>query len=421
MSNALRITILTLGSRGDVQPYLALGIGLHNAGYHVTLAAPLTFAPLAHQYGLDFAPVRFNPQEFVALPEIQQTKGNIFRLILVARRIIGPLFTHVFDDFWAASQGADALLMSPAAHGAYDCADKLGAPLLVGWLQPVLPTRAFPCCGFPFRLSQMGAYNRLTYLLFEQILWQTTRPWLTAWRKRVLGLPPLPLAGPYVQMRIKHVPALLGYSPLVVPKPPDWPHWCHVTGYWFLEPPASWQPSDALERFLAAGPPPIAIGFGSMSHEQPAALTTAILSALRRTNQRAVLLSGWAGLAQQHLPDSVFRVEDIPHRWLFPRMRAIVHHGGAGTTGASLRAGVPSIVVPFGFDQFNWADRVDALGVGPRALPIRRLTAEQLADRIDQAVNDSAMRGKAARLGAQLQQEDGVGQAVTHIREYLQR
>ncbi len=420
MTNSLRITILALGSRGDVQPYIALGAGLQRAGYHITLAAPLTFAPFAQRYGLVFAPVRFNPQQFVALPEIQQAKGNILRLILTARRVVGPLFRQVFDDFWAASQHADALICSPAAHGAYDCADKLGVPLLIGWLQPALLTSAFPCYGFPLRLRLGGSYNRLTYLIFEQILWQTMRPLLTSWRRRVLGLAPLPLTGPYVQMRARRIPALLGVSPQVVLRPGDWPAHYHMTGYWFLPPPTGWQPPADLERFLATGPPPIAIEFGSMSHEQPAALTSTILTALRRTGQRAVLLSGWAGLTPADLPASIFSIDEVPHSWLFPQVSAVVHHGGAGTTGASLRAGVPSILVPFGFDQFNWADQVEALGLGPRAAPIHRLTTDTLVACIDQAVNDSAMRARTAAFGAQLGVEDGVGQAVAIIRQHLQ-
>ena len=186
-----------------------------------------------------------------------------------------------------------------------------------------------------------------------------------------------------------------------------------MTGYWFADSPIGWEPSPGLLAFLDAGPPPVYFGFGSMTSGDPEGTLKAILKALELTRQRAILLSGWGGLGEGYkLPDYAYAVQSVPHGWLFPRMAAVVHHGGAGTTGAGLRAGVPSILVPFVADQPSWARRVAELGVGPRPIPFRQLTAERLADAISQATSDDAMRERARRMGARIRAEDGIGAAI---------
>jgi sterol 3beta-glucosyltransferase len=189
-----------------------------------------------------------------------------------------------------------------------------------------------------------------------------------------------------------------------------------VTGYWFLDPPAGWRPPADLLHFLQAGPPPVSIGFGSMASRDVPATLNLVLQALELSGQRGVLLSGWGGLGKgRALPEFVFRAESLPHSWLFPRMAAVVHHGGAGTTGAALRSGVPSVLTPFAADQPSWARLVYALGAGPAPLPFQRLTAEQLAEAIREAVTNTAMQQCAAEIGKQIQAEDGVGQTMEHF------
>jgi UDP:flavonoid glycosyltransferase YjiC (YdhE family) len=192
----------------------------------------------------------------------------------------------------------------------------------------------------------------------------------------------------------------------------------HTTGYWLLREEA-WQPSPHLTAFLESGSPPVFVGFGSMPMRDPKTTTTTILEALRQSGQRAILSSGWAGLGESDLPDHVMQIGYAPYSWLFSRMAAIVHHGGSGTTGLALRAGVPSIVMPFGADQPYWGRRVFDLGVGPEPVPFKKLTAERLADVIRKAVTDEAMRQHAAELGAALRSEDGLGDAVRAITAYL--
>jgi UDP:flavonoid glycosyltransferase YjiC (YdhE family) len=217
------------------------------------------------------------------------------------------------------------------------------------------------------------------------------------------------------------MPYLYGYSPSVVPRPDDYPAWHHVSGYWFLDRDPSWSPPDTLVRFLEAGPKPISIGFGSMLGQDTEKLIDLAVRALQDSGQRAVLLGGWAVAGDLALPDSIFHIDAVPHDWLFPRMAAVVHHGGSGTTAAGLRAGVPSIVVPFFGDQPYWGRRVHALGVGPRPIQRKSLTVSKLAEAITMAVEDEGLRQNAAELGERIQAEDGVQSAVDFVSSTLSK
>jgi UDP:flavonoid glycosyltransferase YjiC (YdhE family) len=211
------------------------------------------------------------------------------------------------------------------------------------------------------------------------------------------------------------MPVLYGFSPAVIPPPSDWGANTHVTGYWFVEEAGDWQAPAALLDFLGSGPAPVYIGFGSMSNRDPGETTELIVQALARAGQRAVLLSGWGGLQKENLPDSILMLDSVPHSWLFPRMSAVVHHGGASTTAAGLKAGVPSVIIPFMGDQPFWGQRVADLGAGPRPIPRKKLTVDNLAAAIREAVTDETMRRRAAILGQQIQKEDGIEAAVAVI------
>ena len=230
-------------------------------------------------------------------------------------------------------------------------------------------------------------------------------------RQDVLGLPSAPFFGPYRSSALEGQPVLYGFSPSVIPRPIDWDKDKKITGYWFLEEDA-WQPASNLVDFLNSGPAPIYIGFGSMSNRNPEETAELVIKAARLSEQRAILLSGWGGLHSNDLPDLVFLLNAVPHAWLFPRVAAVVHHGGAGTTAAGLRAGVPSIIIPFFGDQPFWGARVAESGVGPKPIPRKTLTAEKLAQALQAAVTNEAMRQRAATLGSRIRAEDGVASAV---------
>ncbi|HUJ74433.1 MAG TPA: glycosyltransferase, partial [bacterium] len=264
--------------------------------------------------------------------------------------------------------------------------------------------------------------NSLLWRVTEQFVWQVARKYDATTRRELLHLPPLPFFGPEKQREREQAPVLYAYSPTVLPPPADWSARIHVTGYWFADPPHGWEPPSDLVAFLRHGPPPVSIGFGSMTSGDPQGTLRIVLKALELAGQRGVLLTGWAGLGEGYgLPEYAHAVQSVPHAWLFPQVAAVVHHGGAGTTGAGLRAGVPSILVPFVADQPSWARRVEALGACPAAIPFRELTAERLAAAITQAMSSAGIRERARALGERIRAEDGVGVAADQILRHVAR
>jgi len=234
-------------------------------------------------------------------------------------------------------------------------------------------------------------------------------------RRDTFGLPPWPLLGPYARFRREARPTLMAFSRHVLPRPIDWHTGIDVTGYWFLERPSAWQPSADLVGFLEAGPPPVYIGFGSMTLTDSEATAALVLAAVAQVGCRAVLAAGWGGLTPKVFPRNVFALEEAPHDWLFPRMVAVVHHGGAGTTAAALRAGVPSVVVPFMGDQFFWARILARKGVAAEAVPRTQLSISALSRAVSLTLKDHSMRQRAAVLSALIHEEDGVGRAAARI------
>lgn len=412
----MRIVLITVGTRGDIQPIIALGCGLLRAGHQVRLVSHALFEPLARRYGLSFAPISVDPSTIMQRPEFQAL-AQIRNPIRYWRRmsaLTAPLMEQMWSEFWTVSQDAQAMITTGLALGASEIAEKLCIPCYRVKFLPTCPTRAFPHPDAP-PLPLGAAYNWLSHRGMKLLFKSGYRQSLNRWREQ-LGLAPLPLFNQQRDERLQ----LFAFSPTVIPRPPDWPCWAHVTGYWFLEEPADWQPPTKLADFLRAGPPPLAIGFGSMHDRDLTALNAIVLEALRRTRQRAVLLAGWAGIGgERELPSEVCLADDVPHSWLFPRVAAVIHHGGAGATAAGLRAGVPSILVPYMADQPFWGWRVARLGVGPKAIPRRQLTVDRLVRAIEQAIGDPAMRSRAAALGQRIQAESGVDQAVAVIQHDL--
>jgi len=266
-----------------------------------------------------------------------------------------------------------------------------------------------------------GGYNWWTHLLSEQLLWQMVRAPLNQWRRESLNLKPMPFRGPFDLLYENHAPFIYGFSKFVVPRPGDWPQWHHITGYWFLDSANDWSPPAGLVDFLTREPKPICIGFGSMSGHIARRKAGLTVEAVTLSHQHAVLLGGWAVAHERDLPDHIYAIESAPHDWLFPRVSAVVHHGGAGTIAAGLRAGLPSVILPFMGDQPYWGQRVHALGVGPKPIMQNELTARRLADAITLARTDEEMNQRAAALGEKIRAEDGVARAVELVRWYVSR
>ncbi len=415
-------TLVTAGSRGDVQPYIALGLGLQARGHTARLATHLLYADWIRGYGLEFAPVEGDP-----LAAFQQAHGRDWvetgrdggDFLRGFHRFIDPLLHQATADTLNACAGTDMVLFSGVAfYVTYSAAEKLGLPFVQAYLQPINPTREFPSVIYPTRRQGGAIYNYATHAIGGYRIWLRLRPVLNTIRREILGLRPMPLLGPFPDMFLRQLPVVHGYSPTLLPKPRDWSEALAVPGFWFLDE-DGYAPPPQLSGFLASGPPPVYVGFGSMTGNDPERLTRLTLDAVARSGQRAVLLSGWAGLAAGDLPPNVLKLDSVPHGWLFPRMAAIGHHGGVGTTHEALRAGRPQVIAPFFGDQPFWADRVYGLGVSPPPLHQAELTAEGLAAAIRAAVADEALCARAAAVGAAVRAERGIDGAIDVIERYL--
>lgn len=420
--NTMRITFLALGSRGDVQPLLALAVGLQKTGRHrICFAAPDNFEPLVREYQLDFFPLGINTEYLIGTRNLAtglDAGCNFLLLFVRVLRSIKPMLALLMERTWLSCKDAETIVYSYIGIGAYHVAEKVGVPCYMATSVPGLaPTRAYSSPdGISPGLPLGGGYNLLTYSLSKQVLQALTGPFINRWRREKLHLRSIPFGQfPYSQLHGRPVPVLGGYSPLVVPRPPDWDEHIHVTGYWFLDPKPNWLPPAALVEFLESGSPPVFVGFGSMANRNHRQTTQLICDVLERSGQRGVLATGWGGLERTNVSANLYVLDAVHHAWLFPKVSAVVHHGGSGTTGAGLRAGVPSVLVPHIGDQPFWAKRVAELGVGPQPIPRRQLTARRLADAITDAVTNTGMRARALSLGERIRAEDGIGKAVEII------
>ena len=416
----MKITIATVGTRGDVQPYVALGLGLQSAGHQVQIATDPLFQAFIENYGLGFTAVNADPRQAIQ-EDMRQIGGNPVRLLRWIDQQFTPLARQYFIEMRAAAADSDAILVSALAFAAMHVAQALGIPSLAAYLYPITPTRAFPsmaAANLPSWMTNLGPVNWWSFHLYNLGFFRMMLPVINQLRGEILDLPPIPWSY-YTKIDLSEVPIIYGYSPHVLPKPADWGDHLHITGYWFLED-SDYQPPGELSSFLEAGTKPVYIGFGSMLDTEAAKTTQIVLEALEITGQRAILHGGWSELGAQQLPDNVLRVSDVPHSWLFPRMAAVVHHGGAGTTAAGLRAGVPSVIAPYFADQPFWARIVNQLGAGPKPIPRLKLSADKLAAALQQCTRDGQMQRTASQLGDQIRKENGISDAVRLIYSYLQ-
>jgi sterol 3beta-glucosyltransferase len=288
-------------------------------------------------------------------------------------------------------------------------------------MQPRVKTGELPICTMPpvpDWAPLRGTYNRLTYDIAFTSRWWSYGRVENRFRKMHLNLAPLSPRG-YMRLHAG-TPSVTTISRHVIPRPRDWAGHHHLTGFLFYEH-EGWRPPDDLLDFISAGAKPVYIGFGSIHDDRPLETTRLIFEALQRSNQRAVLHSGWSDLGRTDLPETVYRLDYAPHSWLFPQMAAVVHHAGAGTAAAALRAGVPSVTIPHSGDQLFWARRLHQLEVGTQPLARGQLNAVELAERISRAISAPRLRVGAADLGEKIRAEDGAGRAVAAIDELLRK
>lgn len=416
---SMRVTILSLGSRGDVQPALALAQTLAGRGHDIGIVTHPSFAALVAGRGVRFLPLAPMRGELVG-DQGKDLFANGLKPIRTLRAVVAMARRYSLEwnrQFKELAAGSDCVVGATfASFAAAMTGQHWALPTVQAFYQPVHASRAFACAflpATPFPLP--GLANYLTHQLFNQLVWTLFRPLADDSAREVWGSGPIPIAHQIKSSGDPRRPTLMAFSRHVVPMPEDWDDTVEITGYWFLERPPSWEPPAELSRFLDEGPPPVYVGFGSMGTKRPEETAALVLDAIARCGARAVVGRGWGGLRPAEVPPGVLVVDDVPHDWLFPRMAAIVHHGGAGTTAAALRAGRPSVVVPFLGDQSFWARRVHDLGVAPRALPYHSLDPDRLARAIHRAMHDEEMRKAAIRLGAAIEAENGTVRAAEII------
>jgi sterol 3beta-glucosyltransferase len=411
----MKVTILTYGSQGDVEPFIALSQGFLQAGHDVSLAGPECYRNLIGELRLRFIGLPGNPRQLVQ-DLVDGAGSSRWRTVRSVSSFVLPLAIAVMEKSREAAAGADVIIHSFLfTSTGFELGRELGIPDISAQLFPVFSTTAaFPAPIFP-DLPFGGIYRRFTHRLVSLIFHQGSRILYARIRKNHPVLSPL-TGWPFDPKNARRTPILYGFSPRVIPKPRDWPEETHITGYWFPEH-SSWKPDSGLIEFLEAGPPPVAIAFGSTVSRDLESILDKILEALALCSQRGIIIGGRKriGLSNVHQSDY------IPYHWLFQRSAVVIHHGGAGTTGRGLECGVPNIVLPFTSDQPFWGGRIYALGAGPKPLSPRRATAGELAQMITAALSDKDMRRQAAILGKGIREENGVSNAVRIVEDHSQQ
>jgi len=396
--------IPTIGSRGDVQPFIALTQGLERAGHTVTLASHPIMQTLVESFDLTFAPIGPDidlAQEVAAIrlrsrkPVVGLVRGMRFGLDMVER-------SHA--DILAQCRKADLIVVSAQSAAGRNEADLLNLPYLSVTLMP---------WAIPWDDPERPLFKRVAYSAIEGLVSMiTTRP-LNRIRKRQ-GLPPVGKEG-FTSTRLNLVPV----SPAVFAPNPHWEKHHRIVGYWFVEEPSGWDPSADLQAFLEDGEPPLVVSLGAMSLGDVDALESADLfvKAIQQARVRAVVLGWDLGMKQLTLPSSIYAAGSLPHSWLLPRSTGVVHHGGFGTTSAGLRAGVPALAIPHIADQFYWGQRVHELGVGLPPISRPKLNTARLAAALQELAGNDRLRATADSLGEQIRTENGVDNAVKIIEE----
>lgn len=417
----MRIHVLTFGSRGDVQPFVALSVALKAAGHEPILVAGAEFAHMAETRGIAFRPLNASAEEMLksdAGQEWLRSGGNPIKSITGAIKAGKNIMEQIDADMMVALEDAEAVVATWTTCGSYYYLRPRNIPWIGVYLQPMYPSWQMPAIGF--RVQNLGRpLNYLTHRFLDTLTWQLSRGLSNHLYKARFGKS-LPFWGTYPDFRRNRVPMCFAVSPSVVPQPRDWPEQVQMTGYLYLHDQPAYEPPPVLKDFLASGPPPVYVGFGSMADREGDKAAHMVIEAVRKARARALLMTGWGGLKSADSGDDILQISSVPHEWLFPQMAAVVHHGGAGTTAAGLWSGVPSVVVPFFADQPWWGWRVHTLGAGPKPVPRWQLTASRLAEALE-ATRSPQLRAQASALGARIRAENGGQTAVRHIEESIRQ
>lgn len=452
----MNVVIHVVGSRGDVQPFVALGKVLKDTyGHRVRLATHPVFHDFVQDNGLEFFSIGGDPSELMAfmvknpglMPgfdtlrngDVGKRRKEIATMIRGCWRSCfetgdgtGPAASDQTTEDWSketthgdpASKPfvADAIIANPPSFAHVHVAEKLGIPLHIMFTMPYSPTQAFPhpLANIQSSNADKNLTNYISYVLVEMMTWQGLGDLINRFRTKVLGLDEISLMRAPGMLQRMRVPHTYCWSPALIPKPKDWGNHISISGFYFLNLATDYTPDPDLKAFLDAGPPPVYIGFGSIVLDDPNAMTKKLFEAVEKTGQRALVSKGWGGMGADELgkPDNVFMLGNVPHDWLFKHVAAVVHHGGAGTTAAGITAGRPTLVVPFFGDQPFWGSMVARAGAGPEPIPHKKLTAENLAEGINVCLKQES-QDRAQELAAKIAKERGSDIGAQSFHQFL--
>lgn len=412
----MRITMITIGSTGDVRPYMLLGRELKQRGHDVTIAAFAPFREMITDDGLNFFEIA---GDVVDMMSHMMKPGAVgISYLCEAEKAISKIAPLLLKDLMAAAEGADAMICNFFGNTYYSVAEKYRIPCVQTHFFPMDPNPLMPISSAPFQL--LGSlWNRFSYRVGYLLISVLERRYLTAWRKehgvsvrRIRTKPDYDCYG-------HRVPAIYATSPMLMPRPDCWDEKIYMSGFWWEHNPQPFEPSQELLDFISNGDKPIYIGFGSMVSGDMSDTFRIVREAVEKAGVRAVIYSGWASGEHPENTDRIYYADSVPHDWLFPRMAAAVHHGGAGTTASALRAGLPTLIIPFGGDQPFWGVRVYKAGCGPKPIHRHKLSVDKLAKRLQDLTSNAAYQEKARKVGEEMRRERGVQTAADIVEKEI--
>lgn len=411
----MKITMISMGTTGDVRPIVLLGKELASRGHEITIAAFSHFREMVESSGLHFFQLSGDAEKFIA--NVMKPGTSALTFLPQVQKTMKDVAPQLIQDLSDSCDGMDAIVCSFFGSVFYSIAEQHHIPCVQVHYYPMDPNGNVPIS--PVKAQGMGkAVNELTYRLGYLLIGAVEHHFLSEWRVENGLRDRKPKTMPDYRIGDKEVPVVYAISPNVLPRPAQWGESIHMSGFWFDETPCTWEPPEDLRRFMEEGEPPVYIGFGSMNSGDMNKTMTKVLRAVRASGVRAVINLGWSG-QKLHSGSKVYFGEYIPHDWLFPRVRAVVHHGGAGTTAAGLRYGKPTLVIPFGGDQPFWGQRVYELGCGPKPISRQSLTVQKLTKALLDLSATPRYRVAAEEMSERLSMEKGTVKAADIIEKEI--
>ena len=414
------ITILCSGSRGDFQPYIALAQQLKKLGKEVRITGSKSFEDFIRSYGIDVYQIEADIDTLKVDPKLLKAAGssdNPMKMLMTFNKM-KQYGIYMVNDYFSACEGSELIIYHPGCSIGYFAAQKFGIPSVLASPFPMHKTKEYLSVVMYGKTKSNILTKKISYAMLQGMLWMASKDSVKGfWQKRFKKAPDN-FGCPFERHANKKHPAIVSCSNFVFKRPEDWNENIHQYGYWFVEETCDYTPSDELAAFLSTGEKPIYVGFGSMTTlEKHDELIEVAVEAIKKSGKRGII----CGMGKPaNLPQNIIAIDNIPHSWLFDRVSAVCHHGGAGTTAAGFKAGIPSIIVPFSNDQFAWAHRAYDLKVGAYPIPKKELSADKLAEAFKFALTDNIVEN-AKTLGRKIASENGAMDCAKIIVNCLER